>query len=368
MKTIKQTINEFISDYPIEEKLAPREELLFLDIETTGFTARSSFLYLIGCSYYADGNWQTIQWLAQDYSEETQILTAFFDFATKYKYLVHFNGNNFDLPYLAQKCRMLNISYDLESFEGIDIYRRITPYKYFLKLPNCKQKSIEHFLGIHREDRYTGGELVSVYHDYVQAPTEEAEHSLLLHNQDDLYGMLLILPILSYHDLFRESVHAKRVQSESFRDINGITRRELLIELILPCNLPREITVSSHGCFFRGEGDHAVLKVPVFEEEMKYFYANYKNYYYLPEEDVALHKSVATFVDADHRIPATAETCYTRKASSYLPQWDIIFEPFFKRDYRSKELFFELTDEFKTDREAFHQYATYILHVMASTY
>ena len=54
MKTIKQTINEFISDYPIEEKLAPREELLFLDIETTGFTARSSFLYLIGCSYFAD--------------------------------------------------------------------------------------------------------------------------------------------------------------------------------------------------------------------------------------------------------------------------------------------------------------------------
>ena len=83
---------------------------------------------------------------------------------------------------------------------------------------------------------------------------------------------------------------------------------------------------------------------------------------------MALHKSVAGFVDKAHRIPASAANCYTRKLSNYLPQWDIVFEPFFKREYKSKELFFELTDELKKDRQAFSRYASHILSVMASAY
>ena len=104
------------------------------------------------------------------------------------------------------------------------------------------------------------------------------------------------------------------------------------------------------------------------EEELKYFYANYKDYYYLPTEDVALHKSVASFVDKEHRVQAVASTCYTRKVSLYLPQWEVLFKPFFKREYKSKELFFELTDELKKDRQAFTDYAKHVLEMMGSTY
>ncbi len=106
------------------------------------------------------------------------------------------------------------------------------------------------------------------------------------------------------------------------------------------------------------------LRVPLYEEEMKYFYSNYKDYYYLPLEDVAIHKSIASFVDKEHRVQARAQTCYTRKYSSYLPQWEVLFEPFFKRDYKSPEIFFEITDSFKQDRKAFQMYALHILKKM----
>ena len=99
-------------------------------------------------------------------------------------------------------------------------------------------------------------------------------------------------------------------------------------------------------------------------EELKYFYANYKDYYYLPAEDMAIHKSVAAFVDKAHRVQATAANCYTRKKSLYLPQWEILFTPFFKRDYRSKECFFELSDEFKKSRSGFGLYAEHVLSSM----
>lgn len=367
MRISEETLENFSISYSLD-KLAPLERILFLDIETTGFTAKSSCLYLIGCAYYQKGKWHTIQWLAENYSQEAEVLKAFFEFAGLYKYLIHFNGNNFDLPFIEQKCLQLGLSNTFEGLIGVDLYKRISPYRFFLKLPNCKQKTLESFLGINRKDVFSGGELIGIYHSYVKSPNEYAQKALFLHNADDLRGMLQVLPMLSYYDLFNETPRARKVQANYYRDINGKRRRELLITLALSSPLPRLASASANNCYFRGEGNEAVLKIPIYEEELKYFYSNYRDYYYLPAEDIALHKSVAGFVDKNHRVPAAASTCYTRKAADYLPQWDILFEPFFKREYKSKELFFELTDEMKKDREAFSHYAAHVLTMIVSAY
>lgn len=367
MKSTYSQIEDFQINYPLEQHV-PLESSLFIDIETTGFTAKNSYLYLIGCAFYSAGHWYMKQWFAEKYEEEADILHAFFDFAKDYTHLIHFNGNNFDLPFIAQKCELLSLDYSLDNFQGFDIYKRISPYKYFLKLPSCKQKVLEQFLGIEREDVFSGGELIGLYHDYVNAPTAFTEKCILLHNSDDVRGMLSILPILAYYDLFHQEVKAKKVQANSYKNMDGERMQELLMTVTLPVPLPVDITASWSNLYFKGQGTEAQIRVPIYEEELKYFYAGYRDYYYLPSEDVALHKSVATFVDKEHRVQATAATCYTRKASCYLPEWDYIIEPFFKREYKSKELFFELTDELKRNREAFTKYANHILKVMAENY
>lgn len=367
MRISEEILENFSFNYPLD-RIAPLEHILFLDIETTGFTAKSSYLYLIGCAYFVAGKWHTIQWMAENYGQETEILNAFFDFAGQYRYLVHFNGNNFDLPFITQKCAQLALPHNFDQFQGIDLYRRIVPYKYFLKLPNCKQKTLEQFLGIERTDVFSGSELIGIYHDYLKNPSEYSENALFLHNADDLKGMLEILDILAYYDLFNQPVKARRVQANSYRDLNGHKRKELLILFCLDTPLPKPVSANANGCYFRGEGTECSLKIPILEEELKYFYSNYHDYYYLPTEDVALHKSVAVFVDKAYRTPASAANCYTRKVSSYLPQWDLLFTPFFKRDYQSRELFFELTDELKKNRSAFSSYATHVLNMIASCY
>lgn len=367
MKISEETLEGFSVSYPME-RLSDLERILFLDIETTGFTAASSNLYMIGCAYYQAEKWHTIQWFAEDFSQEAEILTAFFEFSKLYKHLIHFNGNNFDLPYITQKCKQHSLPYTFDELNGLDIYKRIAPYKFFLKLINCKQKTLEQFLGITREDTFSGGELIGIYKDYVESPSEFAESSLFLHNADDLKGMLELLPILAYYDLFNEPIKAKKVQANHYRDIHDNQRKELLITLTLPTPLPKEISASANDCYFHGNGEEATIKIPIYEEELKYFYSNYKDYYYLPTEDIALHKSVASFVDKDYRLQATAATCYTRKLSNYLPQWQVMFEPFFKRDYKSNSLFFELTDEIKKDRAGFTAYAAHVLSMIASTY
>ena len=367
MRISEETLDNFSISYPLD-RLAPLERVLFIDIETTGFAARSSYLYLIGCAYFLAGKWHTIQWMAENYEQESAVLKAFFDFSKSYRYLIHFNGNNFDLPFIMQKCEQLSLPYSFDKFEGIDLYRRIVPYKYILKLPNCKQKTLEQFLGINRKDVFSGGELIGLYHDYIKNPNEFSENALFLHNADDLKGMLETLPILTYYDLFNQPVKVKKVQANTYKDANGEARRELIISITLDTPLPKPVFSNANGCFLRGEATECTLKVPIHDEELKYFYSNYHDYYYLPTEDVALHKSVAGFVDKAHRIPASATNCYTRKFSGYLPQWEIVFEPFFKRDYKSSELFFELTDEIKRDKAAFCKYASHVLSMMVSTY
>ena len=65
-----------------------------------------------------------------------------------------------------------------------------------------KQKSIEQFLGVHREDKYNGGQLIDVYREYLHTHEKFLFDLLILHNADDLRGMPSILPILNYADLF----------------------------------------------------------------------------------------------------------------------------------------------------------------------
>jgi uncharacterized protein YprB with RNaseH-like and TPR domain len=74
--------------YPYEN-LAVLSDLLFIDIETTGFTAHSSSLYLIGCAYYKDDRFYTIQWFADNYQEEELLLYHFFNFSSRFHHLVH---------------------------------------------------------------------------------------------------------------------------------------------------------------------------------------------------------------------------------------------------------------------------------------
>lgn len=364
MKTIQEAYEHFTTTYPLELLYPSADKILFLDIETTGFSASNSNLYMIGCSYFTPQGYETCQWMAETPEEESEILTAFFIFAFQYECLVHFNGSSFDLPFLVQKCSQHGLPYNFLNFQSIDIYRKISPYKTLLNLPNLKQKTIEQFLEIDRDDAFDGGELIQLYLEYASAPSEDIAELLLLHNSEDLQGMMKLLPMLSYCALFSGHLRARKVQANYYNDFQGKKRQELLMTLTLDAPLPKPVSFAVSDCYLKAEETQAVIKVPIYEEEMKYFYAGYKDYYYLPNEDIALHKSVAGFVDKEYRTQATASTCYTRKESQYLPQWDTVFSPFFKRDYKDKETFFELTDELKKDRDIFTKYAGHILSMI----
>lgn len=350
--------------YPIE-KYGPLEELLFFDIETTGFSPGSSFVYLIGCVTYSDkiNAFQVTQWFAETKQEESLLLHTFFDYAKNYKILVHYNGQGFDMPYISKKCLSYNLPYRFTEFDSLDLYRTIAPYKKLLKLPQLKQKSVEEYLEIYREDPFTGGELISVYETYLSAPKEELYLELIQHNLDDLRCMVKILPILSYADFFQGGFSVTgitlpdKVQTEH--------PSEVVFHIAADIPLPRRISFGNSEFYFTGYKDKCRLKVRLYTEELKYFYPNYKDYYYLPSEDTSIHKSVAFYVDKDFRTQAKAANCYSRKTGRFLPQYEEIVKPYFKREYKDKKTYFELTEDFTEDAGLMHQYVRHIFRFLS---
>ena len=168
---------------------------------------------------------------------------------------------------------------------------------------------------------------------------------------------------MKYESLQNPKIEFISCEECSYFDYTKKKNKELILfyKLLSGYNDER-ITIFSNPFFLYAYRDIVKIRIPIVYGELKRFFANYKEYYYLPKEDIALHKSVSSFVDKEFREQAKASNCYTRKFGRFLPEWEALVEPFFKREYDSKEMFFELTDELKTDREMFSQYASLVLN------
>ena len=383
-KPERRYIRMIIRDFPVELTLQypldikyDLEKTVFFDIETTGFAAESTYLYLIGCICYKAGTFRMLQWFSEDLTEEKQIISLFFEFLKDYEVFVHYNGSGFDIPYLQKKVELHRLSYSFDALTSIDLYKMIAPIKKLFRLPNYKQKSIEIFLSVDREDTSDGGDLIQVYQGYlgkkkieklrsvrnapkvpsVPSEADELLRTLLLHNEDDLKGLVQILPILYYSDLFHKPFRILQA---------GITGDKLTIRMELSFPLPVQVSFGNDLFYFNAHEKAALLTVLVYEGELKFFYDNYKDYYYLPEEDTAVHKSVALFVDKEFRQKAKPSNCYTRKQGVFAPLYAPILSPAFKQTYQDKMSFIEIHTDFLLQEKNLELYADHVLQHMIS--
>lgn len=344
--------------------LAQNSELIFFDIETTGFSPKNTIVYLIGCIYYENDVLQIIQWTAENDSEEPLIIHSFFEFISQFKIIVHYNGEGFDIPYLVKKCQLYQMPYDFSRLQSIDLYKFTSPYKKQLKLINLKQKTVEEFLDIKRADRFGGRELIPVYLQYQKQSSKDLLSALLLHNYDDLNGMIQLLPMLSYHSLFHGNIRDCKCQIHKYTNFTGTQEQEAIFTFTCLTPVPKRISYGKAEYYltcFQSEGK---LKIKLYTDELKYFFPNYRDYYYLPLEDVSIHKSVAFYVDKNFRTRAKAANCYSKKTGRFLPQLKTIITPYFKQDYHDKKTYFEATEEFLQDSDRQLQYIKHILTIL----
>ena len=363
MITIEKTISLEIS-YPIS-RLGDPESLAFFDIETTGFSASFHSVYLIGVLFPSRDGFRFLQWFADTPDAEPEVLASFFSFLENSSVLVHFNGDTFDIPFLKKRAERFGLPAPFERVKSVDIYKRAKPWKKILGLKDLKQKSIEGFLHISREDQYSGGQLIEIYQEYLKTREQSLLSLLLLHNEDDLKGMPALLPVLSYPDFFS--------QEFSLCKICPPAKDKPVFQLVLEgrpeLSLPVPLTAVSPDCpdyEIFAEKNRLTLSIRPYEGVFRHFFPNCKDYYYLIYEDTAVHKSVGEYVDRQARKKATRETCYTKKEGSFLPQPSPLITPEFKRSWKEKDFFFEMTPGCLADPEKRNAYIKEILRAVLS--
>lgn len=373
------TIDKKFHGRPFTYEPYSLEKLTFFDIETTGFVADKSFLYLIGCCYYKDGSWRLIQWFAESPTEEELLLTNFIAFIQQYEVCIHYNGTTFDLPYITRKCKKMNLDFSFQNLLSVDLYRTASSLKSLLHLDSCTQKAVEQALSIHREDTFSGGDLIQVYANYIglaqleklkngsdtsfRNTVEEGSspvastadtllQQLLIHNEEDLIGLQAITSILNYQKLF-----------DGYYDREGISlddSNRICFLLSLPSPLPAPFWFQESGIEIDGKDTECILRVPLYEGTLNYYIEDYKNYYYLPYEDTLVHKTIAGSMDKNYRVRATKENCFIKKTALFLPQFASIWTPVFQKERKASLRYLECTDERLQDETFLKDYIDHL--------
>ncbi len=302
-----QIIDEKVDKSIIEQNIRisdyydPNTFLMF-DIETTGLSAANSFIYLIGMNHYKDGDWHITLLFNDDGISETEILLYFMDFIKDYKVLAHFNGDNFDIPFVKKRIDFLNrsgsevIVDNFHLLKSVDILKLVRPYKKALGLVNIKQKTLERFLGINRIDMYDGGQMIGVYKNYlalkgmekssgiIDKRTDEMKSLFIQHNRDDMEGMFHLsrffaIKAMSYGENEGIGCSIEKTDDGSLCFVFNIKLRSEMNELP---DIKSEIKNSSGDIFeliLRFSEGCAFLKIPVYIGTLRYYYSGSKKSY-----------------------------------------------------------------------------------------
>lgn len=319
------------------------ENTLFFDIECTGLSPRKSYIYLIGYAIREDNQISIYQLLAGDESEEIEILTYFENILTHYEKLLGFNSTRFDESFIVERCRKYGIKTSIKSKYHLDMYLATTKAKCLLNLPNYKQKTIEAFLGLNRDDEYDGGQLIPVYKHYALTKDLKSKELILLHNFEDVKGMIYIADILSYPDLIKSDLTLieQDLDDDKFR---------FVIETSI--NIPNSINKQRDYGMYIIKNNRIYVTLNVRTENLYTYLPDYKKYYYIPSEDIIIPKSLGESMDKTMRQPAKKSDCKVKKSGSFIQLPDKLeinsSIHIFKQSYESKEAFIS-TDEIKPE-------------------
>ena len=331
---------------------------VWFDIETTGLSALSSSVYMIGAiapSATSDPeprNWVFRQWFAERPSEEAEVITAFSGSLPEHCALLHFNGTTFDIPFLRDRSRELGLPVTWPSV-SVDLYTQLRRLKTPAALASCRQKDLEPYAGYDREDPYDGGELIRFYSEFVgfskihKPEAEDRYRDLARHNREDLLGLVSLVRIydcfalldggLDDAELISYNEDAAEFQLlSSLSWPAGLTLSKPLDKLL---TLPDRLLGTSLSVAADIDG-RPVLRVPFLTEPAKHFYPNFKDYYYLTVEGKVVHKSIASYMDRAYCRPAKRDEAFDWFRGELLPQPFELFAPSFSYGIKDECLLF----------------------------
>ena len=155
-----------------------------------------------------------------------------------------------------------------------------------------KQPCMEEFLGIKDRIYDNGKECIKLYKDFLKKRDAFTADEILGHNLEDVLGLGRIFDMLGYLCIYDGDYEV------TYSEFDG---DNLILKLKLPCTLPQEFSNGNTDFYLTGKDEEINLIIKTTDGKLKQYYADYKDYYYLPEEDTVIPKSLGSGIDRKHR-------------------------------------------------------------------
>jgi hypothetical protein len=164
-------------------------DIVYFDIETTGFDRNKDVIILISAGRFIDCNRFSItQYFAESLEDESEVLYNFGRDISKCGKWCSYNGIAFDEPFICERMLRSSIGFEPPEYHE-DLYRHIRPYYKHLGMKRCNLKTVEKYIGIERKDKIDGGMSVDLYNEYLENGSPELENTILLHNYEDVLNL-----------------------------------------------------------------------------------------------------------------------------------------------------------------------------------
>lgn len=166
-----------------------KENQIVLDIETTGLDSSVDTLVVLGIVLREDKKAYTIQYFAEDDSEEERLLRIYLEKSAE-KEIITYNGDTFDIPFLNNRL----IAHKLLPIfpPTIDLLKVIKKYRIFFDFDSLKLSDMEKLVGFYRVDpsRY---KTISKLSD--DLGKRDKPFPIIKHNQNDIIATELLMDI-----------------------------------------------------------------------------------------------------------------------------------------------------------------------------
>jgi len=202
MKKIVNKSNLSVFDRKIVETYFKDKRCGVFDIETTGLNFNWDKIILTAILTIENSTATVTQFLAEDPSEEKNIIKATLDYikSEHIDYLLTYNGASFDIPFFKIKLKK-HFEDTFFPYYNLDLYKIFRNHSNLKKLStSLSQKSMENFMGIgsDRDDIIDGGKSVELYKEFVLTKDKGKEELILTHNREDVFQLYRLLNLLKY--------------------------------------------------------------------------------------------------------------------------------------------------------------------------
>lgn len=219
------------------------------DIEATGLQPERCKVIMTALLTEIDGGVRITQFLAENAFEEEKVLDATIEFLHRegIDYLITFNGDRYDIPFVNTRLEKLMLPNSLSLYD-LDIYSFIKKETILPNLMNSlRQVMVEKYFGISkdRKDTISGKESIALFEKYAVTQDPIAEKVILTHNREDVLQLYKILCMLGKNEflaqLKKDSFHHAIASYGIPITCNSIGKASNSISLIIRPELTRNM-------------------------------------------------------------------------------------------------------------------------------